>query len=267
VETSATVTTPSTTVAYSGAINKAGRVEVRALLVAVDTNPDKKGAAVGYRQQATLALTHGNLGLAQAKAGNLTGAKTHAEHVVNIIEGSKGAKFGDLDKDGTTGNPGDGMGVLAYAADVIKRANAAQTAGAGDDILDTYAPMAVGSVNGADSELTLARDTALTVFSTTDPAIAGLYLTNVVALLGKAVNGVDANGDGVIDATAAEGGVNQAYWSAQKMATISVAVPAKAPATGDIGYGSIALMALASGLVLFVGGAVLYRRNRAHSPR
>jgi len=265
VETSGTVAAPSATVAYSGAINKAGRTEVRALLVAVDTNPDKKGAAVGYRQQATLALTHANLGLAQAKAGNLTGAKTHSEHVVNIIEGSKGAKFGDLDKDGTTGNPGDGIGVLAYGADVIKRANAAQTAGAGDDVLDMYAPMAAGSVNGAESEIALARDTAISVFNTTDPNIASLYLTNVVALLTKGINGVDVNGDGIVDANATEGGVNQAYWSAQKMAMISVAVPPKTPVTGDIGYGTIALIALAGGLVLFTGGAFLYRRSRARA--
>jgi LPXTG-motif cell wall-anchored protein len=245
-----------------------GLVHARHLLVAFDTNPDKKGIAVGYRQQGALALTHANLGLAQAKAGNLAGAKTHAEHVVNIIEGSKGANFGDLDKDGATGNPGDGFGVLPYADDTVKHANLAQTAAGGDDVFDTYAPMAVASANAAKSKVTLARDTVLPVLGATETTIASLYLTNVVAVLTKAVNGIDANGDGVIEATAAEGGINQAYWSAQKTATISVAPGApKPPATGDIGYGSIALIALAGGLVLFAGGAFLYRRNRAYSHR
>ena len=158
--------------------------------------------------------------------------------------------------------------MLPYADDAVKHANLAQTAAGGDDTFDTYAPMVVASANAAKSKVTLARDTALPVFGATETTIASLYLTNVVAVLTKAVNGMDANGDGVIEATAAEGGINQAYWSAQKMSTTIVAPGApKPPATGDIGYGSIALIALAGGLVLFAGGACLYRRNRAYTHR
>ena len=49
---------------------------------------------------------------------NLSTAKRHAEHVVNLIEGSDGDNFGGLDSDGELEDPGDGTGLLNYLRDV-----------------------------------------------------------------------------------------------------------------------------------------------------
>jgi hypothetical protein len=46
--------------------------------------------------------------------GDLAGAKSHAEHVINIVEGESGANFGDWDGDGLVQNPGDAFGLLPY---------------------------------------------------------------------------------------------------------------------------------------------------------
>lgn len=45
--------------------------------------------------------------------GDLNAIRLHAEDVYNIIIGSQGAQFGDLDGDGSVQNSGDGFGLLA----------------------------------------------------------------------------------------------------------------------------------------------------------
>jgi hypothetical protein len=45
-------------------------------------------------------------------------AQTHAEHVINIIEGTAGPRFADYTGDGRAQNPGDGFGVLSYARQI-----------------------------------------------------------------------------------------------------------------------------------------------------
>jgi plastocyanin len=53
--------------------------------------------------------------MAQAvQRGNLATAKRHAEHLVNLIEGRRGADYGDVDGNGEVEDPGDGTGALVY---------------------------------------------------------------------------------------------------------------------------------------------------------
>jgi hypothetical protein len=44
--------------------------------------------------------------------------RVHCEHVINIIEGTEGARFADYTGDGRAENPGDGFGTLAYARQI-----------------------------------------------------------------------------------------------------------------------------------------------------
>ena len=46
--------------------------------------------------------------------GNLQTAQRHSEHLVNLIEGNRGGNYGDLDRDGTVEDPGDGTGLFIY---------------------------------------------------------------------------------------------------------------------------------------------------------
>ncbi|MDD5370902.1 MAG: cupredoxin domain-containing protein [Anaerolineaceae bacterium] len=46
--------------------------------------------------------------------GNLTTAKRHAEHLVNLIVGKGSADYGDVDGNGTVEDPGDGTGAVVY---------------------------------------------------------------------------------------------------------------------------------------------------------
>lgn len=46
--------------------------------------------------------------------GELTTAKRHAEHLVNLIVGKNSVDYGDVDGDGNIEDPGDGTGALVY---------------------------------------------------------------------------------------------------------------------------------------------------------
>ena len=84
-------------------------------------------------QQATEDLAvHADEMQAAAGRSNLPTAKRHAEHLINLIEGKNGGDYGDVDRDGTVEDPGDGTGALGYLQQV--REQAAQAGGSGAQV-------------------------------------------------------------------------------------------------------------------------------------
>lgn len=88
---------------------------------------------------------------AAVRGGDLQAAKRAGERLVNLIEGKSGDHFGDLDKDGSVEDPGDGIGILRYVQAVTSAA-ASITALAGN--VETW--------------VTRIRDSALAVASAAD---------------------------------------------------------------------------------------------------
>ena len=73
-----------------------------------------EGLLLNAQAQAEMAVNHFSY-LQDSLAGDdLVMALTHAEHVINILEGEDGLLFGDNNRDGKTQNPGDGIGVRVY---------------------------------------------------------------------------------------------------------------------------------------------------------
>jgi hypothetical protein len=248
-ESSATATTMGTTVLYGGMINTGALPHVRHLLVAWDPNPDKKGIAVGLRQQIDIAILAAQEAADANRNGNGDAARIALEKLINTIEGSKGPNYGDPNKDGKTENPGDGFGVFNYADDASKHAGFASAAAPQDQTIVTNAQAVQAAALAAKNAATAARDNALLAYAQTDPAICALYEANALADLQTAAAQADA-----------------VYMGSQDMGTI-VVLPGqpKAPSAGDINYGPIALAALLAGMVLFVGGGYLWKRSRSHA--
>jgi plastocyanin len=65
---------------------------------------------------------------AALQRGNLTTAKRHAEHLVNLIVGKESADYGDVDGDGVIEDPGDGTGAVVY----LERERKSVSQGGGD---------------------------------------------------------------------------------------------------------------------------------------
>ena len=110
--------------------------------------------------------------------GNLAGVKLHAEHLVNIIEGNKGADFGDLNKDGKVTNPGDGYGLLqggeqfGYLLGSKDHAELAATANDATDDIKLHAGHVGVTVDNVTGWVTPIRDDSLAILKVTPLRIA-----------------------------------------------------------------------------------------------
>jgi hypothetical protein len=222
---------------------------------------DDKGLAVGSREQTNTALTHATLSVNSA---DLAGIQTHAHHVINIVEGSSGDNY-----DASFGDPGDGFGVLQYAADANNHSGfAAGVEGASANV-------ALHSVHVQDTSsnvlnwATQARDKALEALATTDMATAKAAIVEAQGLLDSALNGIGGSNAPVIDG----GGARTAYQHGQLMAGYSPVfgttppsgLQVAAPATGDTTVAVVVNMGLIAALVLMSMGGLLLVRRRADS--
>ncbi len=105
---------------------------------------------------------------------NLTTAKRHAEHLVNLIEGKNGGDYGDVDKDGVVQDPGDGVGTLNYLAQVRKEAATAGGGGAASVALADQ--LQIGIVKIASDALAVARANDLNAVAA--PSLEAATLAN-----------------------------------------------------------------------------------------
>lgn len=232
-------------------------------------SPDGLGLGEGALSQGQVALAHTMLSKAAADEGNLDGARQHAEHVVNIIEGSEGANFGDLDGNGAAQNPGDGFGVIVYADGASQHAGCAAGADGATAGISLHGQHVTDSFANTSMWMAGARDQALLVISATEAGMAATYGASMVEYADMAINGTDANGDGSIGPVLGESGAIIGYQHAQFMAKYSLeltgaAAPSLPKSGGAAGASWMALTVLAVGALLVVGGLRLRRKSSAY---
>ncbi|MBM3926668.1 MAG: hypothetical protein FJ320_11955 [SAR202 cluster bacterium] len=256
----------STKVAYRDQLPSGALPHIRHLLYSLNGNPNytsgphngvPKGITVGLREQTDLA--HYHAGVAAAST-TLSDVKLHLANVINIVEGSAGANFV-----ASSGNPGDGAGVLKYAGLAKTHAQLALTASSGDVVITRFEPNVSQSSDNVASWAGQARDAAIQGRATDSLTVAKAYASNAELLLNRSLHGFDANRDGTITWGTGEGGAAQAHLGAQNMATYNpiVFVPAPVPpSTGDVSYTVFAVIALAAGAFILVSGGYFLRRNR-----
>ena len=255
---------PSDVVLYSHAIPSGAMAHIRHLLSSWPPPDATKGILTHLKEQLDVAILHANLA---KNSTDLDTVKTHTHHVINILEGTEGANY-----DASFGDPGDGFGALNHAADRKHGPFAASAATDDDVVVGGAALVDITGKNAADWA-TLARDTAVnSVLTATNMALAQLFLgpgaNSVISNLEAARNGFDTDNDGTIESIAGEGGAQQAYVDAQKMATYTLTAgpPASVgpgtPGVGDPAIPRLAKLALIAGLVLLAGGSALMVRSR-----
>jgi hypothetical protein len=122
---------------------------------------------IAVRSQITLAVEHSGFLADALTADDMPEVRRHAEHLVNILDGESGSFFGDLDRDGQSQNPGDGVGVRVYleqAHDLMEEMVEAVTTTAE---LRVQAQAVVTMLGESQTLVEDARDQALQVFATT----------------------------------------------------------------------------------------------------
>lgn len=186
--------------------------------------PRQQGYVVGARLQTDELLRHAQFVADAQAAGDLAGVKRHAEHVFNLIAGSLDPRFGDLNGDGRSQNPGDGFGLLpngsqaGYIKATSDAALAAESAPDATDAIKAHSEHVRISAENMRGWATEARDLALRLAQATDTAAIKDQAARLVTLSQWVQRGDDANGDGEIAPVPGEGGGIVAYEHAQFMA-------------------------------------------------
>lgn len=99
-------------IAYSSGIPPLALVHLRHLFVSVPETPNEIGLLVGLESHVLLAHEHTQSMLNAYQQEDARAMRRHAEAVYNLLVGSQGRGYGDLDNDGQANDPGDGFGLL-----------------------------------------------------------------------------------------------------------------------------------------------------------
>ena len=254
-------------IVMSDVILPGSMAHIRHVISAWAPATDGKGQAVGSREQTDIALTHATLSV---NSSNLSGIQQHAHHVINIIEGSSGDNY-----DASFGDPGDGFGVLQYAADANKHSGfAAAAEGASANVALHSVHIQDTSTNVA-NWATQARDKALEALDSTSFTTGSAAMVEAQKLLDWALNGRGGSSAPVLDG----GGAQTAYLHGQLMAGYSPVFntdPPSAiqpqvdptatllpPTPGDVAPGSNLLIGLLiAAFILIAAGSYYLRQSR-----
>ncbi len=168
-------------------------------LLFVDDGINEKGALSGALEQTATALQHSGFVNEAITAANLEGARNHAEHIVNILDGQGGMFFGDLNRDGQAQNPGDGYGVRAYLKDAKAGAQQLLDDPAISDDARTSLLQAVTALDDAQALVTEAREQATKLYAidTADEAVS--VHDELIAALDELTQSAAASGDVFLD--------------------------------------------------------------------
>ena len=105
---------PAGALAYQWSPDPEIRQEMLRLAGLAPDGTIQQAMVLGAPMQAGHYDSHLGFAVEALRSGDLPGAKRHAEHLINIIEGAEGELFGDWNDDGRSENPGDSFGLLPY---------------------------------------------------------------------------------------------------------------------------------------------------------
>ena len=198
------------------------------LCTALDTaqgTPGETGYGVGLATQAQILAAHAGFARDSAQAGNLTSARQHAEHVLNILYGEADARYGDHDNDGLPTNPGDGYGLLAYRQQMDSTlTQAAESSDASDNIRTRVAQVQTALTNigdGASGDphwAALLIESSQGLLAAANATEAQTFGAQMAGLAGRIYRGEDLNDNGQIEPIQDEGGALVAFRYAQRAA-------------------------------------------------
>lgn len=219
---SAPATRPSNTLIFSGQFAQRLAGEVKLLMGLAPDTPNKAGYVIGINDIIDNLKVHAAEVREAAERGSLPTTKRHAEHMINLLVGSKDKGFGDLDKDGNVEDPGDGFGLLPYANQIaasVQRMAKAPDATA--ELKQRAAELQVANANFQKWCGDILKNSRA-ILTATDVK-ATLELAKEIEALGRlAVDGQDKNGNKEIELIPDEAGFTDLYFAAQKLAGLSL---------------------------------------------
>jgi uncharacterized phage infection (PIP) family protein YhgE len=126
------------------------------------------GALNSARNQTQIVTQHMAFVRQALEQTDLVEARRHAEHIINILDGKEGFMYGDLDRDGLTENPGDGVGVRIYLDEAHQAALELVNVSSAFSLLSDYqtkVQMMVQSIENSQNNVSSSFDDALQIFA------------------------------------------------------------------------------------------------------
>ena len=215
-------------VVLRGALDPGALVQTRRLLARWPDSRYGVASLQGLRLQAEAARYHAAVLREAAVNGDLPTMRRKAEHLVNMVEGQRGAYFGDHNGDGRIEDPGDGVGILTYASGALAQTQVAWAA-AQDEQVAEEALAVQRPVQFALEWAGFIRDSGLELARTQDAARAQELATAMFDAAERVLAAIDTQGDadlqGVLDAYTG-GTVVPAFDEAGALIQIQLAPPA-----------------------------------------
>lgn len=230
--------TPSDQVVFGGRVAQDVLGAARLLLVSAPDTPDNHAYATQLLDQVEELTHHIEEINASALSGDRASMNRHIEHMYAILSGEGSENYIDFDGDQFVDDPGDGFGILNYVDAIERQALAAASApGASENVKSQAARLVfvVGNIRQWAKrmlELGLGAHEA----QTNDDRQA--HTVELPGLAAQMLNGVDVNGDGLIEPIKEEGGAYTLYFQSQALAAMGalteealLGLPTPAPPT------------------------------------
>jgi plastocyanin/uncharacterized membrane protein YozB (DUF420 family) len=215
-------TKPSSQVVFGGRIPRGVLGPVRQLLAASEAAPDHRAYAAQLIDQAEEVTHHSTELNRAAQTGDRASMNRHIEHMVAILNGKNSPDTVDFTGDGFVDNPGDGFGLLNYADAIEAQAQAAAAAPEATDNVKAQAQTVVAVAGNVRTWAKRMLELGVAAHNAKTDADRQAHTQDIPGLAAQLLNGVDANGNGIIEPVADEGGAYTLYFAAQQMAAIGV---------------------------------------------
>lgn len=213
--------TISEQIAFEAVLSNDHRAIVQQFLASSE-RVESKGVLLGADEETRNALQHGALLQEALNSADLQLARHHAEHVVHILAGQNSRVFNDWDSDGLAQNPGNGVGVATYINQALELSQQALTLPELTDTTLVHAQQVLAYNQKSARRTRLALNMALKIFDTYSIEEAQFVSNGLNQTLDELLNGRDEDNNGLIDSTAAEGGILAAYNSGLLMAQLPI---------------------------------------------
>jgi len=231
---------PSSEVAYSSGIPRGSLTHIRHLMVATDETPNKIGMIDGLKNNVTLINQSAQAMLTAFEANKQKDIRSNAEAIINLVVGNQDSSYVDWDANGKINDPGDGFGLLVngdqtgYIGGTHHHSSysaAAEDSAPNIRLHDEHVEISIHNVEEWAIQL---RDTTKRIVQAPEGANIEADVRTAVTLANQILNGLDTNGNEIIEPIAGEGGALTAYQHAYYMADMPI-LPGKnqMPAHGE----------------------------------
>jgi hypothetical protein len=219
---------PSGEVVYSSGISRESLTHIRHLIVSTEETPNKIGMIDGLKNNAIVINQSAGAMLAAYEANKQKDVRSNAEALINLIVGNQDSSYVDWDANGTVNDPGDGYGILVNGDQTGyvggTHHHSSYSAEAEDStpnirLHNGHVEICIHNIEEWSIEL---RDTARRIVQAPDGANIEADVRTAVALADQILNGLDTNGNELIEPIAGEGGALTAYQHSYYMADMPI---------------------------------------------